>query len=83
MGDGKNNMGIKDFMIRKMLETKLKQVPKEEQEKILTLIEKNPELFQKIATEMQEEIAKGKDQMTSAMQIMQKYKDEIQRAMNS
>ncbi len=72
-------MGIKDFMLRKMLEAKMKGVPKEEQEKILKLIENNPELFQKIATEMQEEISKGKDQMSAAMEVMTKYKDDIQK----
>ncbi len=71
-------MGIKDFFIRKMLESKMKDVPKEEQEKVFKMMEKDPELFQKIALEVQEEIKKGKTEMQAGMEVMQKYKDKLQ-----
>lgn len=74
-------MGIKDFFVRKMVESKMKDVPKEEQEKILNLIQKNPELFKKIAEEIQVEMGKGKDQMEASMEVMMKYKDEVERVM--
>ncbi len=72
-------MGVKDFLFRKMMETKMKGVPKEEQEKILKMIEKNPELFEKIALEIKNETDKGRDQMTVAMEVMGRYKDELQK----
>ncbi len=74
-------MGIKDFFMRKMIESKMKDVPKEEQERILNLIQKNPELFKKIAEEIQVEMGKGKDQMEASMEVMMKYKDEVERVM--
>lgn len=74
-------MGIKDFFIRKMVESKMKDVPKEEQEKVFKMMEKDPALFQKIALEVQEEIKKGKDQMQASMEVMSKYKDKIQELM--
>lgn len=74
-------MGIKDFFVRKMVESKMKDVPKEEQEKILNLIQKNPELFKKIAEEIQVEMGKGKDQMEASMEVMMKYKDEVEKVM--
>lgn len=70
-------MGIKDFFVRKMVESKMKDVPKEEQERILNLIQKNPELFKKIAEEIQVEMGKGKDQMEASVEVMMKYKDEV------
>lgn len=63
--------------MKKMLESKMKDVPKGEQEKILSLIEKNPELFQKMAEEIQEEMKKGTGQMEAAIKIAQKYQDDL------
>lgn len=74
-------MGIKDFFIKKMLESKMKDVPKEEQEKIFKMMEKDPELFQKIALEVQEQVKGGKGEMQAGMEVMQKYKDKLQELM--
>jgi hypothetical protein len=52
-------MSIKNFLMRKMLASKMKDVPQAEQDKLFNLIEKNPELFQKIALEVQEEMKKS------------------------
>lgn len=74
-------MGIKDFFLRKMVESKMKDVPKEQQEQILTLLQSNPEFFQKIAVEIEEETKKGKDQMTAAMTVMQRHQEELKKLM--
>ncbi len=72
-------MSLKNFFLKKMLASKMKGVPQEEQDKIFNMIEKNPDLFQKIGTEVQEKMQKeGKDQMTAAMEVMQKHKDQLQ-----
>ncbi|HEY0220668.1 MAG TPA: hypothetical protein VGC58_00400 [Candidatus Paceibacterota bacterium] len=70
-------MSIKNFLMRKMLASQMKGVPQAEQEKIFNMIEKNPEIFQKIATEVQEEMKKGKDQMSATMEIAKKYENEL------
>ncbi len=74
-------MGIKDFFIKKMVESKMKDVPKEQQEKMLALIQKNPELFQKIALEIQTEMKSGKDEMGAAMSVMGRYKTDLEKIM--
>ncbi|MCF7815976.1 MAG: hypothetical protein K9M10_00995 [Candidatus Pacebacteria bacterium] len=71
----------KKFMMRKLLERQLKSAPPEQREMILTLLEKNPKLFEKIAGEMQAEIKKGSNQMTAAMKVLPKYQSELQAAM--
>ena len=55
----------------------MKGVPEEKVDKILEIIEKNPELFQKIANEIQEGIASGKDQMAASMEVMMRYQNEL------
>lgn len=70
-------MSMKDLLFRKMLEAKMKGVPQADQDKVFTMSEKNPDLFQKIALEIQEEIKKGVDQMTATMNIVKKYKTDL------
>lgn len=68
---------LKNLLLKKMLQSKMKDVPVEQQEKILGAIEKNPQLFQNIAMEVQEKIKGGADQMTATMEVMQKYQSEL------
>ncbi len=70
-------MSMKSFLLKKMLTTQMKGVPEEEQNKMMAMIEKNPELFQKIAVEAQEEMKKGKSQMTAIMDTVKKYEEEL------
>lgn len=74
-------MSLSNFLMRKMLQSKLKGVPQEEQDKIISMVEKNPELFQKIAQEAQEKMKSGKDQMSAMMEVMQKYQSELKSLM--
>lgn len=55
----------------------MKGVPEEKVDKILEIIEKNPELFQKIANEIQKETVSGKDQTTASMEVMMRYQNEL------
>ncbi|MDD4989256.1 MAG: hypothetical protein PHV42_02420 [Candidatus Pacebacteria bacterium] len=74
---------LKEFLMKKMLQSKLKDVPQAEQDKILKMIEKNPELFQKIALEVQEKIKEGKDQMSATMEVMKAHEAELKATMQS
>ena len=67
----------KMFMMRKLMERQLKDAPREQREMILTLLEKNPTLFEKIAVEMQAEMKSGKDQTAAAMKVFPKYQKEL------
>jgi len=70
-------MSMKSFLMRKMLASKMKGVPQAEQDKIFTMLEKNPEFFQKIGLEIQEEMKRGVDQMTATQNIVKKYQTEL------
>ena len=63
--------------MKKMLASKMKGVPQAEQDKIFTMLEKNPDLFQKIGLEVQEEMKKGKDQMSATMEVVKKYESDL------
>ena len=61
----------------------MQNVPEDQQQMIMEMLEKNPELFQKVATEMQTEMkSNGNNQMAAAMKVLPKYQKEIMEAMS-
>ncbi|MBX9906416.1 hypothetical protein K2X96_00790 [Patescibacteria group bacterium] len=72
---------LKNFLMRKMLQSQTKNLPKEQQDQVMMMLEKDPDLFMKIAQEVQEEMKKGKDQMAAAMAVMPKYQDKLKELM--
>lgn len=72
---------FKNFLLKKMLKSQLKDMPEAEQDKLIKMIEKNPKLFQTIAQEAQAKIKDGKDQITAMMEVMQNYQEELKKAM--
>jgi len=60
-----------------MLASKMKGVPQAEQDKLFAMIEKNPDFFQKIAVEVQAEMAKGKDQMSATIEVSKRHEAEL------
>ena len=67
--------------MKKMLQSQLKNVPEAQRAQIMLMVEKDPELFEKIAKEIQEEVKKGKDQMAAAMVVMPKYQAQLREIM--
>ena len=72
---------VKNYAVKKMVQSQMKNAPPEQQEMIMAMVEKEPELFQKIAKEIKAEEAKGASQTAAAMKVMPKYSAQIQRAM--
>lgn len=61
---------FQDFLIRKMLRTQ--GVPPAQIDLLVAMMQKNPELFKKIAEEIQEKVKGGMNQMDAGMQVMKK-----------
>lgn len=70
-------MGMQDFLLSQALKWKLKDVPKEQQEQIMTLVKKDPELFKKIGQEVEARTKNGEPQMKATMEVMKKYRTEL------
>lgn len=54
-----------------------KNISKNNQEKMIAMITKNPELFQKIALEVKTKTDGGADQMKATMEVMKKYENQL------
>lgn len=76
------NMGIKNFMLKQMLKSKMKGVPPAQQEMMLKLVEENPEFFKKIGDEIKQKQKEGKGEMEATMEVMRKHQAEMQRLMS-
>ncbi len=69
---------LKNMAMKKLLESQLKNVPADQRELIMTMMEKDPALFEKIAKELQAEMkTNGNNQMAAAMKVLPKYQTEI------
>lgn len=68
--------------MKKMLSKKLQGVSPTEQDKLLDAVESNPELFQKIAQDVEAEMKGGKDQMSATLSVMKIYEQELRDTMN-
>ena len=68
---------FKNFLLKKML--RKQGVPEAQIDMVLTMMKKDPELFKKIAKEIQEKTKGGMDQQMASMQVMQKYQSELQK----
>ena len=74
---------MKSFAIKKLLESQMKNVPEDQKQMIMEMLEKDPALFEKIAKEMQAELkSNGNNQMNAAMKVLPKYQKEIMAVMS-
>lgn len=57
----------------------MKGVPEAEREKMLALMEKNPEFFKKIGEEVQKKVKSGQSEMAATMVVMREHQAELQK----
>lgn len=70
-----------NFLMKTMLKRQLSALPKEQQEMILTAIEKNPELFDKIGKEIKAKVKSGVDKNAAAMSVMMSHQNDLRKIM--
>jgi len=70
---------LKKMMMKQMLKSQMKGMPEADQKRALEMVEKNPDLFEKIARETKELVDGGLDQMSAAMKVAGKYQDELKK----
>ncbi|MDQ3075971.1 MAG: hypothetical protein M3Q34_02490 [bacterium] len=68
---------FKNFLLKKML--RAQGVPPEQIDMVISMMEKDPELFKKIADEIQLKIKAGMGQKEAAMEVMGKYQDDLKK----
>lgn len=61
----------------------MKDVPQDQRDMIIKMIEKNPEFFQKLVEEIQTEISSGVDQMEATMNVMKRHESKLKEIASS
>jgi hypothetical protein len=75
-------MAIQDFLLNQAMKWKMKDVPEEQREQIMALVKKDPQLFKKIGEEVDRRVKQGgEQQMKATMEVMKKYRPELQKLM--
>lgn len=69
---------IKEFLIKQAVKHGTKGLPKDQQDMLQKAVEKDPELFGKIAKEIEALKKSGKPEMYAALDVMKKYQKELQ-----
>ncbi len=70
-----------NFFIKQLLKNKLKGVPEDQIELFVTLVEKNPDFFQQIASEIKAKTDAGIAQEAAAMEVMKKHEVKLREIM--
>ncbi len=74
-------MGLKTFLMKQAIKSQMKGVPKEQQEMMMSAIEKDPQFFENIAKEIEQKVKEGKSKTAASMEVMRKHQDELRRLM--
>ena len=56
-------------------------MPDAEVDRIIALVEKNPELFKKIGDEIEKKVKSGRSQMAASMEVMRAHQSELQKVL--
>lgn len=64
-----------------MMKSQLKNLPKDQQEKIMAAFEKDPKFFQDMAKQIQQKVKNGANQQNAAMQVMMENQKKLQELM--
>lgn len=72
---------FKNILMKQMLKSQMKNVPQEQQDKIISAIEKNPQFFEDIAQKIKQKVSEGKDQMSASMEVMRENQEELRKLM--
>jgi hypothetical protein len=68
---------FQNLLMKKMLKSQMKGVPEAEQQKMMDMVEQNPDLFMNIAKEVEAKMKEGKDQRAATMEVVQKYQADL------
>lgn len=74
-------MGIKDFFLNQALKYKMKDVPEEQRDKLIAVMEQNPEFFQKVGEEVKRRVKNGESELAATMAVMRQHQAELQKVM--
>jgi len=74
---------LKNFLMKKMMQSKLKGLPQDQQDMIMAVVMENPDLFKKIGDEVKAKTKGGMNEQMAMMAVMREYQGELQKILSS
>lgn len=74
-------MSVQSFLLNQYAKWKLKDMPEAQREQMTALVSKDPQLFKKIGEEIERRKKGGEGEMKASMEVMKKYRTELQSLM--
>jgi hypothetical protein len=71
-------MSVQSFLLKQAMKWKMKDVPEAQRDMLMGMVEKNPDLFKKIGEEVDRRKKGGESEMKATMEVMKKYRAELQ-----
>ncbi len=68
---------FKNIFMKQMLKSQMKNLPLDQQEKILAAIDKDPEFFDGIAKKIEQKVKEGKSQTAASMEVMRENQGKL------
>lgn len=68
---------VKNFAVRKLIEKQMRNAPPAQRQLIMTLLEKDPKLFETIAKEVKAEMKNGASELSATMKVMGKHQEKL------
>ena len=70
---------LKEFLMKQMIKRQLKGMPEAEIDRIVALVEKNPDIFKKIGDEIKAKVKSGRSEQAATMEVMRAHQAELQK----
>jgi hypothetical protein len=65
------------FILKQAIKAQLKDVPADQQEMILAMVEKNPDFFMNLAKEVEEKAKGGMDKAQAVVAVLESHRSEL------
>lgn len=74
---------LKEFVMKKAMAAQLKNIPEEERNKIIAIVEKNPEFFARLALEIQGKIKEGMSEQEATVAVLAVNQEEMRKLLGA
>lgn len=73
---------LKQFLMKRAMAAQLKDIPEEQRNKIIAVVEKNPEFFERLALDIQEKIKDGMTQEEATVAVLATNQEEMKKLLS-
>ncbi len=72
---------IKKFIMKQAMKSQTKNLPKDQRDRVLSAVDKDPEFFENIAKQIKQKEKEGKGKMEASMLVMRENQDKLRKLM--